>query len=105
VGNINSDTTAIDITPFSRTGKMPVPQRMNLIVSWAEISPKNKLEILIIRRWGHRTRLVDKQIFGTIILIDTIDIRLTFQGTGEAKCIHPIFALAHLVLADEFSLL
>ena len=63
------------------------------------------LEILIICGWSHRTGLVDKQIFGAVVLVDTIDVRFTFQGTGEAKCIHAIFAIAHLVLADEFSLL
>ena len=63
------------------------------------------LEILIVCGWSHRTGLVDKQIFGAVVLVDTVDVWFTFQSTGKAKCIHAIFAIAHLVLADEFSLL
>ncbi len=48
--------------------------------------------------------MVEEQVFSAVVLIDTVNLRLTFQGPCEAKGVHPIFALAHLVLVDQFSL-
>ena len=48
--------------------------------------------------------MVEEQVFSAVVLVDTVNFGLSFQGAGEAKGVHAIFAIAHLVLADEFSL-
>jgi hypothetical protein len=48
--------------------------------------------------------LVEEQVFSAVVLVNTVNVRLTFQGAGEAKGVHAIFTLAHLLLVDQFSL-
>ncbi len=48
--------------------------------------------------------MVEEQVFSAVVLVDTVNFRLAFQRAGEAEGVHAVFALAHLVLVDEFPL-
>ena len=91
----NGECRVPTIATWGRDTAVPCPA--------AGIEIASDLEILRLR-CCHSPRLVEKQVFRVVVLVNAVDFGLSFQRTRKAKRVHAIFALAHLLLVHQFSL-
>ncbi len=54
--------------------------------------------------WGSASRTLEKQISRRVILVNATNLWGIFQCAGESKGVHAIFAVADLIVSDQFAL-
>ena len=96
-----------EILPLSHSPTLPLSHSPTLPLSPSPPLPlpvpTGDLEVLRFR-CRNGSRLIEKQVFRAVVLVNAIDFWLPFQWTSKAKGVHAIFAIAHLLLIHQLSL-